>query len=64
MTEFNTMMGPCQLTGICHGCLPSTSTKIKPCAAAAADLQHPLKEFRVESRNVALCSGKTGRAGL
>jgi len=34
--------------------LPSTSTRIKSCAAAAADLQHPLKEPRMESRNEAL----------
>ena len=33
-----------------------TSTKIKLCATAAAELQHPLKEFRVESRNEALCA--------
>ena len=56
MTEFKTMMGPSQLTGVGHGCLSSTSTKIKSCAAAAADLQHPLEEFRVASRNVALCA--------
>ena len=34
----------CQLQiGTCHGCLPSTSTRIKSCATVAADLQHPLK---------------------
>ena len=34
----------CQLQiGIFHCHLPSTSTSIKSCAAAAADLQHPLK---------------------
>ena len=34
----------CQLqTGTCHGRLPSTSTRIKSGAAAAADLQHPLR---------------------
>ena len=45
--------------------LPSTSRRIKSCAAAAADLQQPNKEFRVESRNKALCAqGKTGRTGL
>lgn len=27
--------------GICHGCLPSTSARIKPHATAVADLQHP-----------------------
>ena len=46
-------------TGTCHECLPCTSTRIKSCAATAADLQQPLKKFRVESRNEALCaSGK------
>ena len=44
---------------------PSTSTRIKSHAAAAADLQHPCKEFSVESRNEALCAlekaGRTGR---
>ena len=38
--------------------LPSTSTRIKSCGTAAADLQHSLKEFRAEMRNKALCSGK------
>ena len=33
----------CQLQiGTCHGHLPSTSTRIKSCAATAAVLQHPL----------------------
>ena len=44
----------CQLqTGTCQGCLPSTSTRIKSCAAAAADLQHLLKGVhgRVEMRH-------------
>ena len=41
-------------TGTCCGCLPSVSTRIKLSATAAADLQHPLKEFKVESRNEAL----------
>ena len=40
----------------CQGHLPSASTRIKSCATAAADLQHSLKEFRVESRNKALCA--------
>ena len=32
---------------------------------ATADLQLPLKEFRVKIRNEALCAlGKTGRSGL
>ena len=42
--------------GTCHECLPSTSTRIKSCAAAAADLQHPLKKFRLENRNEVLCA--------
>ena len=34
----------CQLQiGTCHGHLPSTSTRIKSGATAAADPQHPLK---------------------
>ena len=32
------------------------SIRIKSCAAVATDLQHPLKEFRVESGNEALCA--------
>jgi len=56
MAEFITMKGPCQSQiGPCCGSLPSTSTRIKSCVAAAANLQHPLKEFRVESRNEAFC---------
>ena len=47
------------------GHLPSTSVRIKSRAPAAADLQHPLKELRVQSRNEAPCAqGKTGRTGL
>ena len=46
-------------TAPCHGHVSSTSAKIKSCAAAAADLQHPCKELAVESRNEALCSGKS-----
>ena len=44
--------------GICHGCLPSTSTRIKSRAAGAGDLQHILKEFRVESGDEALCASR------
>ena len=34
----------CQLqTDTCHWHLPSTSTRIKSCATAAADFQHPMK---------------------
>jgi len=39
----------------------SISTRIKSCAAAAADLAHPLKEFNVESRNEAPCAQGRGR---
>ena len=46
--------------GTFHGCLPSTSTRIKLCSATAAEVQHPLKEFRVESRNEAFCAGGCG----
>ena len=42
--------------GTCRGCLPSASKRIKSRAAAAADLEHPLKGVRVESRNEALCA--------
>ena len=45
--------------------LPFTSARIKSCAAAAGDLQHPLKDFRVNSRNEAsVLGGKIGRTGL
>ena len=30
--------------------LPSATAEIEPCAAAAVDLQHPLREFRVRVR--------------
>lgn len=44
---------------------PSTSVRIKSHVPAAADLQHPLKELRVQSRNEAPCAqGKTGSTGL
>ena len=33
-----------------------STTKIKLHSAAAAEFQHTLKEFRVESRNEALCA--------
>ena len=47
----------CELQiGTCHGCLASTSKRIKSQVAAAADLEHPLKGVRVESRNEALCA--------
>lgn len=36
----------------CLGHLPFNSTRIKSCAAAAADFQHPLKVIQVVSRNV------------
>jgi len=38
--------------GTCHPPL----TRIKSCAAAAADLQSLWKEFRMESRNEAPCA--------
>ena len=45
----------CQLQiGTCH----EPPTRIKTWAAAAADFQQPLKEFRVESASAALCPGK------
>ena len=37
-----------------QGHLPSASAKIEPCAAAGADLQHPLRGAQVE--NGALCA--------
>ena len=36
--------------------LSSTSIRIKSGAAATADFQHSLKEFRVGTRNEALCA--------
>ena len=42
----------------CHGHLPSTSTKIKSCASAAAGVQHPLKGVQsLEKKWGILCSG-------
>ena len=39
--------------------LPSTSTRVKSCAAVAADLQHPLKRFQGGEQNWGtLCSGE------
>ena len=41
----------CQLPiGTCHGHLPSTSTKMKSCASAAAGFQHPLKAQSLEKK--------------
>ena len=40
--------------------LPSTSTRIKSCAAAGADFQHPLKGVQSGDRNEALSAGSTG----
>ena len=46
----------------CHGCLSSNSTRIKSCAAAASDLQHPLKVVQGgEQKWGALWSWNTGR---
>ena len=36
--------------GTWHRCLPSSSTRIKSCAVAAADLQYPLKEVLCEDQ--------------
>ena len=36
--------------GTCHGYMPSTSTRVKPGAAAAADLNTPWREFIIKSR--------------
>ena len=45
--------------------LPATSARIKSCAAAAADFQHPLKGFQGgEQKWGTLCPGKTSRTGL
>ena len=49
--------------GTCHGCLPSTSTRVTSRAVAGTAPPTPMKEFRMESRNEAFC-GKTGRTGL
>ena len=71
MVGFITTMGMCQLQvstyqehhqrlnneGICH--LP---LEPEPHAAAAADLQQPLREFRVERGT--LCSRESGGTGL
>ena len=43
-------------------CLPSASLETEPRAAAAVDLQQPLREFRVEWG--ALCSRESGGTGL
>ena len=45
--------------------LPSTSIRMKSCAPAAANLQHPLQELRAESRKGRpVLRGKPGRTGL
>ena len=45
--------------------LPFTSARIKSSAAAAGDLQHSLKDSRVNSRNEAsVLGGEIGRTGL
>ena len=48
-----TALGSLQI-GTCHGCLPSISTRIKSCAAAAADFQYPLKGAQGEEQKEAL----------
>ena len=67
MVKFMTMMGPCQRHKfeVANWHLPSTSTRIKSCAAAATDLQHPPVESsgsRTEMRHSAL--EITGRIGV
>ena len=42
--------------------LPPASVETEPHAALAVDLQHPLREFRVESDT--LCSRESGGTGL
>ena len=53
---------PCELLiqiGTCHGHLPSASTRIKSCAAAASNFQHSLKRVQGgEQKWGILCSGK------
>ena len=51
--------------GTCHGHLPSVSTRIKSCAAAAADFQDSEMSsgWRAEMRQSVLW-GKTGITGL
>ena len=63
--QFSMLSCECQLQiGTCHWHLPPTSTRIKSCAAVAADFQHPLKELRVENRNALCTQGKIGRTHL
>ena len=67
MVKFMTMMGPCQIPKfeMANWHLPSTSTRIKSCAAVAADLQHPCvgsSGSRTEMRHSAL--EITGRIGF
>ena len=40
--------------------LTTASAEIEPCTAIAVDLQHPLKEFRVEGSLETLASGQEG----
>lgn len=56
----------CQLQiGPCHGHLPSNSQEVKSCAAAADDLQQPLKGVQDESNEaLSFSTGKTGRTDL
>ena len=46
-----------------QGHLPSASAETEPCAAAAVDLQHPLKEIQGGEWGT-LCSRETGGTGL
>ena len=45
-----------------RGHLPSASVGIEPCAAAAVDLQHLLREWPVERGT--LCSSESDRTGV
>ena len=61
VTEMNVL----QILSPTNWHLPSAFTRIKSCAAAATNLQHPLKGVQVEIRNEVLCAlGKTVRTGL
>ena len=68
--QFSMLSCECQLQiGTCHWHLPPTSTRIKSCAAVAADFQHPLRGVQGgDQKWSTLCScggGEgTGRTGL
>lgn len=58
-----TCMGDAVAVSTTNWHLLSPSTRVKSCVAVAADLHTPLKEFRVERRDEALCAG-VGERGL